>query len=184
MGSDQYPFGEKGKNLPCHRHPTGSSWSGCSGRSTRCARAEGACGSSGPSAAPTGSRRWHRRRSGRWGHRWIEMLAIMNIGHRCRRVRPSGRRGGTNVLNRVSSGRSGTEDKNILEGDLPPESYITKRSTSAIESFLSCTNWPGSKLGGGVRHRRCVPVVSAACSFWWARSLMNSFLVAPEAKRR
>lgn len=52
-------------NSPCHRHPTGSSWSECSGRGTQCAPLAEACGPSAPSEPSKATRRWRRRGSAR-----------------------------------------------------------------------------------------------------------------------
>lgn len=52
-------------NQPCHRHPTGSSWCGCSGRRTRCAPPAEACGPSAPSEPSIATRRWHQQEPGK-----------------------------------------------------------------------------------------------------------------------
>lgn len=65
----------------CRRLPRGSSWSGCSGRGTRCAPPEGACETSAPSAPTTASRRWRRRGRARGCRRCsLRLLALVFHG--------------------------------------------------------------------------------------------------------
>lgn len=66
-------------DLPCHRHPTDSSWYECSGKGTQCAPPEEACGSSAPSAHSRDNRHWRQQRRGKGQRRFIGMLVDNSV---------------------------------------------------------------------------------------------------------
>src|SRR4051794_14436045 len=59
--------GGRGRIIPCHHRPRGSCECGCSGRGTRRAPREGACGTNAPNGRSRGRRRCSRPGGGRGG---------------------------------------------------------------------------------------------------------------------
>jgi hypothetical protein len=69
----------RGDVIPCRHRPRGSCGSGCSGRGTRRAPQEGACGTSDPNARSRGYRRCSRPRGGRGGRRCGRERVVSDI---------------------------------------------------------------------------------------------------------